>query len=271
METHHTTVRGIRLRWEEVGEGTPVVFLHGIPTSPALWRHVVPLVEGARCLAFEFVGYGESIPEGRDRDISVAQQASYLLGWLDALGIDHALYAGHDLGGGVAQIAAVRQPERCAGLLLTNAVSYDSWPIPSVVAMQKLGPGLHTIPDMALKPFLANFYRRGHDDPARAREALDCYWPAYARHGGFDAYARQVRSLRTRDTMDVSDQLPRLRVPARIVWGAADQFQKVRYGERLAWDLNADLHRIDRGKHWVPEDHPEAIADALRSLLDEVA
>lgn len=37
------------MRWEEAGEGAPVVFLHGIPTSPALWRHVVPLVERARC------------------------------------------------------------------------------------------------------------------------------------------------------------------------------------------------------------------------------
>lgn len=94
METHEKTVRGIRMRWEQAGEGMPVVLIHGIPTSPALWRHVVPLVEGARCLAFEMVGYGESIPEGRDRDISVAQQAAYLLGWLEELGIDRAIYVG---------------------------------------------------------------------------------------------------------------------------------------------------------------------------------
>lgn len=49
------------MRWEEEGEGTPVVILHGIPTSPRLWRHVVPLVASsdggnARCLAWEMVG-----------------------------------------------------------------------------------------------------------------------------------------------------------------------------------------------------------------------
>lgn len=45
-------------------------------------------------------------------------------------------------------------------------------------------------------------------------------------------------------------------LPARVVWGAADQFQKLHYGERLARDLDAPLRRIDGGKHFTPEDHP---------------
>ena len=198
MESQHTTVRGLPLRWEEAGQGFPVVLVHGIPTAPALWRHVVPLVDGARCLAFEMVGYGESIPAGRGRDISVSRQAAYLLGWLDALSIDRALYVGHDLGGGVAQIAAVREPERCAGLLLTNAISYDSWPIPSVNPLQKVGLALQRLPAAAVRAFLSTFFRRGHDNPERAREALEVYWPAYARRGAADGLAQQIRSLRSR-------------------------------------------------------------------------
>lgn len=62
MESQQATVRGMPLRWQEAGQGFPVVFVHGVPTGPALWRHVVPLVDGARCLAFEMVGYGQSIP-----------------------------------------------------------------------------------------------------------------------------------------------------------------------------------------------------------------
>lgn len=271
MESRHTTVRGLSLRWEQAGEGFPVVLVHGIPTSPALWRHVVSMVDGARCLAFEMVGYGQSIPTGRDRDISVARQADYLLGWLDALDVERAVFVGHDLGGGVVQIAAVRQPHRCAGLLLTNAVSYDSWPIPSVKAMQRAGSLLHALPDAAVKGFLATFFRRGHDDPDRAREALELYWPLYERHGAAAALARQIRSLRARDTLAVADRLSSLDVPARIVWGAADRFQKVGYGERLAWDLGAEIDRIESGKHWVPEDHPEAIAAALKMLLAQVS
>ena len=75
MESNFVEVGGVRMRWEERGEGQPVVFVHGIPTSPRLWRRVIPKVNGARCLAWEMVGYGASIPESEGRDISVGQQA----------------------------------------------------------------------------------------------------------------------------------------------------------------------------------------------------
>ncbi len=81
MQTHSAVVEGITMRWEEQGAGVPVIFVHGIPTSPALWRHVMPRIAGARCLAFEMFGYGSSIPEGRGRDISVARQADHLFAW----------------------------------------------------------------------------------------------------------------------------------------------------------------------------------------------
>lgn len=66
------------------------------------------------------------------------------------------------------------------------------------------------------------------------------------------------------------DQLPRLNVPARVVWGVEDQFQKVRYGEYFARDLGTTLQRIPGGKHFTPEDHPEVIATALNGLVRKV-
>ncbi len=93
-------VQGVQMRWLEHGQGYPVVLVHGIPTSPELWRRVLPRLRGARALAWEMVGYGASIPEGKGRDISVARQADYLAAWLRQLGIDRAVLVGHDLGGG---------------------------------------------------------------------------------------------------------------------------------------------------------------------------
>ncbi|MDP9415330.1 MAG: alpha/beta fold hydrolase [Pseudomonadota bacterium] len=102
------------------------MFLHGIPTSPELWRHVIPRVTSGRCLAWEMIGYGNSMLEGSRRDISVAGQADHLIRWLDHLGIDSAVFVAHDLGAGVAQIAATRHPQRFRGLLITNGIGYDS-------------------------------------------------------------------------------------------------------------------------------------------------
>lgn len=270
MESHTRTVSGLHMRWEEAGTGFPVVLIHGIPTSPALWRHVVPKIRKARCLAWEMVGYGASIPQGEERDISVSRQADYLVDWLNELGIERAIFAGHDLGGGVAQIAAVRHPGFCAGLFLTNAIGYDSWPIPSVKAMQKGRALVSRMPNAAMRLIMATLYRRGHDDGTRARAALEEHWPHYQRNGAGKAMARQVAALDVKDTLAVADALPRLDIPTRIVWGAADQFQKIEYGERFARDLKARLTRVETGKHFMPEDHPDEVADAIDDLLEEV-
>jgi pimeloyl-ACP methyl ester carboxylesterase len=266
MLSHRATINEIPMRWEEQGQGMPIVFIHGIPTSPALWRHVVPLVTGARCLAFEMVGYGESISEGRERDISIAAQADYLASWLRELNVGRAVLVGHDLGGGVAQLVAVRHPDLCQGLLLTNAISYDSWPIPSVKMMRALSPVTRHLPDAAGKQVLRTLLMRGHDDQSKVDEALEIHWRPYAEHEGAEALVRQMQALDVNDTLAVANELPNVNVPTRIVWGAADQFQKLEYGERLAKDLDAPLRRIEGAKHFTPEDHPDVLVEELNKL-----
>jgi pimeloyl-ACP methyl ester carboxylesterase len=131
---------------------------------------------------------------------------------------------GHDLGGGVVQIAATRHPELCAGLLLTNAIGYNSWPIPEVKAIRAAGRVVRQLPNPVIKLIHSTLFRLGHDNPRMVREASAFHWQNYARHGAAKAFVRQVRSLDVRDTLAVQSALPHLDVPARVVWGTADQF-----------------------------------------------
>ncbi len=270
MKLKTADIDGIRMRWLEQGEGFPVVLIHGIPTGPRLWRQVMPRLENARALAWEMVGYAGSIPAGEGRDISVGRQADYLVAWLRHLGVERAVLVGHDLGGGVAQIVAVRHPGLVAGLLLTNSIGYDSWPIPAVKAVRAAGGFAKHLPNAVFKPSLRAFLGLGHDNGAIASDSFEIHFQPYAEHGGAAAFIRQVRALNVQDTLAVEDELPRLNLPARVVWGAADGFQKVHYGERFARDLGVRLERIEGGKHFTPEDHPDVIARALNDLLREV-
>jgi pimeloyl-ACP methyl ester carboxylesterase len=271
VEPRSVEVNGIHMRWEEKGEGQPVVFVHGIPTSPRLWRHVISRVSGARSMAWEMVGYGASIEEGEGHDILVAKQAEYLAAWMRTVGLDEgAVIVGHDLGGGVAQILAVHNPELVRGLVLTNAICYDSWPIPSVKAMRAVGAAVERLPDTLLRYNLyVGLFLRGHDDLARAKESFGEHWPYYQRAGAGATLMRQVRSLDVQDTLTIADRIPALNVPARLVWGAADRFQKIGYGYRLAYELGASMERIEGGKHFVPEDHPKPVARAVNELLEQ--
>lgn len=271
MQTRTATVDGTPIRWLEQGDGPAVVLVHGIPTSPALWRHVVPLLPELRVLAFEMTGYGESIPAGEGRDVSISAQADRLIGWIEHLDLGPVILVGHDLGGGVVHIAAVRRPDLCAGLMITNGIGYDSWPIPSVKAMRAVAPVLSRLPAVALQPALAMLVARGHDDASVAKESLGIHSRPYAEHGGGAAMARQVSALDVQDTIAVQDRLSELDVPARVVWGVADRYQKVSYGERFARDLGVTLRRIEGGRHFTPEDHPGVIAEEIRGLAAQVA
>lgn len=82
------------------------------------------------------------------------------------------MVVGHDLGGGMAQILSVRRPELVKGLVLTNAVCYDSWPIPQGRAMRAMGPLVERLPDGVFRLVYRNFLEQAHDDRGRAREAF---------------------------------------------------------------------------------------------------
>jgi pimeloyl-ACP methyl ester carboxylesterase len=140
MSVRGVVIEGVKMNWQQRGDGPPVILLHGLPTSPLLWRYVMPRLDGYRAYAWELPGYASSHAQAAMRDISVSKQADYLLAWMKSLEIDRAVLVGHDIGGGVAQIAATRNPGAVRGLVLCNSVCYDNWPIAGVRFLQVLAP-----------------------------------------------------------------------------------------------------------------------------------
>src|SRR3954454_2840648 len=81
-------VKDAEMAYVDVGQGSPIVFLHGNPTSSYLWRNVIPHVRGlGRCLAPDLVGMGESdkLPDPGPGTYSFATHAAHLDTWFDTL------------------------------------------------------------------------------------------------------------------------------------------------------------------------------------------
>ena len=127
--------RPLRVAWTDLGQGEPVILLHGIPTWSFLYNEVIPLLaRHNRVIAPDFLGHGYS--DRRDFfDRSLLAQTDMIMRLMDHLGIERAHLVGHDTGGGVALIMAIHHPERVARLVLTNVVAYDSWPIDDMIAL----------------------------------------------------------------------------------------------------------------------------------------
>ena len=136
--------------------------------------------------------------------------------------------------------------------------------------MAKTGGVAKHAPDGSFHQLLKMMFSKGHETDAAAEAAFDAHAPHYAQHGEAEAFVRQAQSLDVEDTKAIADKLPTLNIPARIIWGAADEFQKLEYGERLAKDLNAPLRRIEGGKHFTPEDHPDLLAEEINALIRTV-
>lgn len=267
--THkYLMVGGHRLAYLDQGSGPAVLLIHGIPTSSLLWRHVIPtLARTHRVIAPDMLNYGLS-DKPADADVSIAAQSRLMVKVLDALGIARADVVAHDIGGGVAQLMAVHQPQRIRKLVLSNAVCFDSWPIPEFKPLQEVGAESM----MSLEAFVAmmrEFLPRGvHPTNRLGDEVLDMMLEPWATADGKRALFRNFRRLNPEYTLAIGEQLGHLGHDTLVLWGRQDPFQKPVYAERLQAAIpKARLVWIENAAHWVMEEKPDQVAAALTTFL----
>ena len=261
-------VEGHRIAYLDEGEGPPLILLHGIPTSSLLWREVIPvLAQTRRVIAPDMLNYGQSDKPER-ADASINAQARILVGLMDALGLARADLAAHDIGGGVAQIVAVRHPERLNRLILLSAICFDSWPIPEFEPLQE--PGAEAA--MSVREFanmLCDFLPQGvASTNGLSTEATNIMLRPWAGEAGKAALFRNFRRLNPEYTMAIARELETLDLPTLVLWGDKDPFQKPAYAQRLADAIpGARLEWIEGAAHWIMEEQPGEVAARIAAFL----
>lgn len=120
---------GINLAVHEAGSGPAVVLVHGCPGMAFSWRHQIPalVAAGYRVIAPDMRGYGESDTPEAVEAYDIAQLAGDLVGVLDTLGIERAVFMGHDWGGLVAWQMPLLHPSRVAGVIGVNTPFIPHW------------------------------------------------------------------------------------------------------------------------------------------------
>ena len=115
-EVNERTIRtnGVDLHVVEAGTGTPVVLAHGFPELAYSWRHQIPALAdaGYRVIAPDQRGYGRSSRPEPIEDYDIDHLTGDLLGLLDELGEERAIFVGHDWGSMVVSNLALLAPER---------------------------------------------------------------------------------------------------------------------------------------------------------------
>lgn len=272
MRGEFVDLGGLRLYYYAAGTrgaGEPVLFLHGFPTSAHLWNDVVPLMpEGHRIIVLDLLGYGRSDrPLGRP--LTLKAHTERVLAFLDAMNINYACIVGHDLGGGIAQMLAVKHPTRVSRLCLINSVGYSAWPVRELKLARAMLPLTKHLPQSWGVSFLRNDMLRGFRDPERGLRSIDRYVRTFATPEGRESFAEHLTAL---DCVETEALAPRLRdvvAPTAIVWGRHDPFVPVSVGERLHADIpESTFEVLEHAAHFTPEEEPDRVALAVSKLLD---
>jgi haloalkane dehalogenase len=276
----HIAVLDTEMAYVDVGEGDPIVFLHGNPTPSYLWRNIIPrLLPFGRCLAPDYVGMGNSgaAPRGSYRFVD---QQRYLDAWFEALGIDgNAILVVHDWGSALGFSWAQRHPERVKAIVYMEAIvrpflSWDEWPDATRAFFQAqrspAGEDLilrknlfieYLLPLRNISEAAMEVYRRPYRNPGPTRLPM-LAWTRDLPIAGqpedvvaiVDSYARWL----------AASPIPKLFIdaePAGFLIGAQREFCR-------AWP-NQQTVTVP-GSHFLPEDAPDAVGEATARFVAKV-
>ena len=275
-------VKGKRMAYVEMGEGDPIVFLHGNPTSSYLWRNIMPHVAGqARCLAPDLIGMGDSdkLDGPGPGSYRFVEHREYLDGFLDAVGLGgNAVFVIHDWGSALGFDWGNRHRDRTRGFCymeaLVRPVTWEEWPEAAKAVFlgfrSPAGEGMvleknvfveRVLPGSILRKISEEemaVYRRPFAEPGEDRRPT-LTWPREIPISGEPADV--VGIVRAYSEWLATSDVAKLFIdaePGAILTGPQREFC-------LGWP-NQTVAKV-KGSHFIQEDSPDEIGKALSDWL----
>ncbi len=279
------SVNGKQMAYVEMGEGDPIVFLHGNPTSSYLWRNIMPHVKHlGRCLAPDLIGMGDSekLANPGPDSYRFVEHREYLDGFLDQMGLDkNVTLVIHDWGSALGFDWARRHASTIKGLAymeaLVRPVTWDEWSpearpifeafrspageklvLEKNIFVERVLPGsiLRDMTEAEMEVYRRPFATAGED----RRPTLT--WPRQIPLAGEpeDVVAIVTDYANWMATNDI----PKLFVnaePGAILIGAQREFCR-------SWKNQTEV--TVAGSHFIQEDSPDEIGAALNDWLSQI-
>jgi pimeloyl-ACP methyl ester carboxylesterase len=264
-------VVGARANYVEMGEGPPLLFVHGLSGAWQNWLEQIPhFARTHRVVAVDLPGFGVSpMPPW---DISIPAYGRFLRDFCERVEIERCALVGNSMGGFIATELAIAEAKRVEKLVLVSAAGI-TWAKARREPAAMLGRVGRAAAPMALRVQLSGIRRprlrhrtfRGvfHDPNALRRELLwENVVPALQSPGYFDAMTTLVG-------YDIRDRLEEIEDPTLIVWGRNDRVVPVpaalSYRRRIG--DNAELHIFDRTGHVPQMERPVRFNRVLEDFL----
>ena len=263
-EDRYVKVGETNTRYWVLGEGSPLLLIHGLGASCDYWRYNIrALSQGYQVYAFDLPGFGRS--DKRMDDYSLHFAGEFVAAFLDTQGVDRASLVGNSLGGAVSLQFAVQHPHRLEKLVLVSSgglgrelpLSFRLLTIP--LLGESIAWAWGTRPGMRLT------LRSIVYDPQVLKDELVDQMAELARLSGAKemllSVARTGINLRGQNMKLLEPLLrrvPEIEAPTLIIWGAQDPIIPVAHAH-IAHQMirNSQLHILDRCGHVPQIEKPE--------------
>jgi pimeloyl-ACP methyl ester carboxylesterase len=294
---------GVRLRVVEAGErGAPLVILaHGFPELAYSWRRQIPALAeaGYHVLAPDQRGYGGSSRPTAIEDYDIEALTGDLIGLLDDVGAERAVFVGHDWGAAVAWNTPLLHPDRVAGVVGFSVPPVPRPRVPPTRAFKRIfgdnffymlyfqEPG---VADAELGRGPAATMRRLFTDPGTAlgkpafdipettplpawisQSELDHYAEEFARTG-FTGPLNWYRNLDRNWELTASTPAHTINAPSLFIGGSADPVLLFTRRDRASEVVSGPYREvmIDGAGHWIQQERAEEVNSELRDYLSEL-
>jgi pimeloyl-ACP methyl ester carboxylesterase len=261
---------GVRLHWREAGDPAkpPVVWIHGgsIEDSSSMVADLEPFATRIRALFPDTRGHGLSERFERVEDYTYAKKAEDLLLWLDAVGIERAVFGGASMGAALSLWLAVHAPQRVRAVVSISGPPYA--PLPNDVAWWKRH-----------RPLVeAGRFEEYYDANVRLRVGDEALARLKARP---DRYMEVLGTLRLHSVASLLALLDetysrtewltdcaRIRCPVLVIAGSEDHFPTVAMSRRVADTIpGARLHIVAGGGHFPNRSHRDEVQRVISDFL----
>lgn len=258
--------KGWEIRYGRLGEGPPLVVVHGTPWSSFNLRHLIrQLSETYRVYFFDLLGYGQSsMAQG---DVSLGVQNKVLASLLDHWRLDAPIIVGHDFGGTTVLRTHLLDHRPFEKIILIDPVAVSPWGSAFFRHVRKHESAFAGLPDYIHEAVVRAYVQTAAFDTLDAA-TLDGIVSPWSGERGKSAFYRQISQADSKYTDEVQGLYPTITTPTLILWGREDSWIPLERGKQLH-DLipGSVLHVIDDAGHLVIEEKPDELVNEILEFV----
>lgn len=254
---------GQSVAWGSMGEGDPIILIHGFPWSSQAWRSIAPwLAQTHKVYFFDMIGCGLS-EKNADQNVTESVQSDLLEALIEHWDITRPHVVGHDFGGLCALRGHFVNGIEYSKLHLINAVAVLPSGSPFYAHVANHEAAFSGLPDYAHEALFRAYIQNAAHYPLR-EEAIQVYFEPWSTEGGKAAFYRQIAHANTNNISKAQERYAPTAFDIHLIWGIEDTFIPISRAYELQKMVDAkSFIPISNAAHLGQEDAPEALLGAL--------